>query len=131
MIGLDTNVLVRYLTQDDPVQSPKATELIERQLTATSPGFVSVVALTETAWVLHRVFGIAGPKLADALKRLLEIEAIVIEHEREVYSALRILKDGRGTFADGVIAALGHNAGCAYTYTFDVKATRMSQFKQL
>jgi predicted nucleic-acid-binding protein len=50
MIGLDTNVVVRYLAQDDPVQSPKATELIERRLRAENPGFVSIVAMAETAW---------------------------------------------------------------------------------
>jgi predicted nucleic-acid-binding protein len=55
MIGLDTNVLVRYLTQDDPIQSPKATAIIERHLTEQNPGFVSVVAMVETAWVLDRV----------------------------------------------------------------------------
>ena len=54
MIGLGTNILVRYLAQDDPVQSPKATELIEERLTEENPGFVSVVAMVETAWVLDR-----------------------------------------------------------------------------
>jgi predicted nucleic-acid-binding protein len=131
MIGLDTNILVRYLTQDDPVQSPKAAAFIERELSVASPGFVSVVAFAETAWVLHRVFGFTGPRLVDALKRVLEAETLVVEHEREVFSAIRILEDGRGTFADGVIAALGHSAGCEHTVTFDEKATRISQFRQL
>jgi predicted nucleic-acid-binding protein len=131
MIGLDTNVLVRYLMLDDPVQSPKAIELIERRLTPDAPGFISVVAFAETAWVLQRKFGIAGPRLADELKKLLEVDAIVVEHQEAVFSALRVLKDGRGTFGDGVIAALGYGAGCAHTYTFDEKATRLPQFKQL
>jgi predicted nucleic-acid-binding protein len=55
MIGLHTNILVRYLTQDDPVQSRKATEIIERRLTEEQPGFVSIVAMVETVWVLDRV----------------------------------------------------------------------------
>jgi predicted nucleic-acid-binding protein len=131
MIGLDTNVLVRYLTQDDPVQSPKATELIERKLSAGAPGFVSIIAFAETAWVLRSVFGFSGSALVGALKRLLLSEALVIEREREVYSAIRVLQDGRGTFADGLIAALGHGAGCSHTVTFDEKATRMPQFKRL
>ena len=54
MIGLDSNVLVRYLTQDDPIQSPKATEIIERRLTEENPGFVCIVAMAETVWVLDR-----------------------------------------------------------------------------
>lgn len=131
MIGLDTNVLVRYLSQDDPIQSPKATAFIERQLTAESPGFVSIVAFAETAWVLHRFFGMSRSALVETLKRLLEAEQIVVEHAREIFSAVRVLEDGRGTFADGVIAALGQRAGCSHTVTFDEKATRMPQFKQL
>jgi len=131
MIGLDTNVLVRYLAQEDPIQSPKAAAFIERHLTAESPGFVSIVAFAESAWVLQRAIGMPKPKLAETLKRLLEAEQIVVEHEREIFSAVRVLEDGRGTFADGLIAALGHRAGCTHTLTFDEKATRMPQFKQL
>lgn len=131
MIGLDTNVLVRYLTQDDAVQSPRATVFIETELSAASPGFVSVVAFAETAWVLQSVFGYERPRLVEALKRVLESETLVVEHEREVFSAIRIVEDGRGTFADGVIAALGHSAGCEHTATSDEKATRIRQFKRL
>ena len=49
MIGLDTNVLVRYMAQDDPIQAKIATDLIERRLTESDPGFISIVAMTETA----------------------------------------------------------------------------------
>ena len=66
MIGLDTNILVRYLAQDDPVQSPKATELIERQLTEENPGFLSVVAMVETAWILDRAYRLAADEIAAA-----------------------------------------------------------------
>jgi len=65
MIGLDTNILVRYLAQDDPIQSPKATEIIERRLTEETPGFVSIVAMIETVWVLDRC---GSPKLWPTLK---------------------------------------------------------------
>jgi predicted nucleic-acid-binding protein len=64
MIGLDTNIFVRYLAQDDPVQSPKASELIERQLTEENPGFLSVVVMTETVWVLDRAYGLADQAIA-------------------------------------------------------------------
>ncbi len=131
MIGIDTNVLIRYLTQDDPVQSPKATAFIERTLSEASPGFVSVVAFAETAWVLDRVFGYERPQLVEALKRVLEAEVFVVEHEREAYSAIEVLEDGRGSFGDGIIAALGHSAGCDRTVTFDEKATRIRQFERL
>jgi DNA-binding transcriptional regulator YiaG len=71
MIGLDTNVLIRYLTQDDPVQSAKATEILERRLRPTNPGFVSVVAMVETVWVLDRAYGLATQEIATAVERLL------------------------------------------------------------
>ena len=69
MIGLDTNILVRYLTQDDPIQSPKAREIIERRLTEENPGFVSIVAMVETVWVLDRAYKLAAhesPQLSNA-----------------------------------------------------------------
>ncbi len=55
MIGLDTHVLVRYRAQDDAIQSPQATEMIERRLTEENPGFISLVTMVETVWVLDRV----------------------------------------------------------------------------
>src|SRR5262249_15163786 len=58
MIGLDTNILVRYLAQDDPIQSPQATEIIERRLSEGNPGFISIVAMAETVWVLDRAYGL-------------------------------------------------------------------------
>ena len=61
MIGLDTNILVRYLTQDDPIQSPKATEIIEQRLSEENPGFVSIVAIVEMVWVLDRAFDFELP----------------------------------------------------------------------
>ena len=83
MIGLDTNVLARYLAQDDPVQSPQATELIERQLTEENPGFLSVVAMVETAWVLDRAYGLAADEIAAAIERTLQADVLVVEHEQE------------------------------------------------
>ena len=64
MIGLDTTILVRYLAQDDPVQSAAATEIIERRLTEDNPGFISIVAMVETVWVLDRAYGLAAAEIA-------------------------------------------------------------------
>jgi len=89
MIGLDTNILVRYLAQDDPVQSPKATELIERQLTEENPGFVSVVAMVETVWVLDRAYGLADHAIAAAIERALRADVLIVESEQEVFAAER------------------------------------------
>jgi predicted nucleic-acid-binding protein len=129
MIGIDTDILVRYLTQDDVVQSPRANQIIERQLTETSPGFVSVVAMVEIAWVLDRAYGLPPLKVAAAVERMLQIEVLVIENEQEVFAAMIALKRGRGSFADALIAELGARAGCIYTLTFDNKAVRLPGFK--
>lgn len=119
MIGLDTNVLVRYLAQDDPVQSPRATSIMEKRLTEANPGFVSVVAMVEMAWVLERVYDLRREEIAAAIERLLQADSLVVENEQEVYTGLKTLREGLGSFADAVIAALCGKAGCSHTLTFD------------
>jgi predicted nucleic-acid-binding protein len=131
MIGLDTNILVRYVTQDDPLQSPKATDVIEHQLTEASPGFVTVVAMAEIVWVLDRAYGLSSSEIAAAIERMLQVEALVIENEQEVFAAMIALKLGRASFADALIAELGSRAGCIYTLTFDHKALRLPSFRLL
>ena len=131
MIGFDTNVIGRYLTQDDPVQSPKATELIERGLTEEEPGFVSVVAMAETAWVLERVYGRTAEEIAAVIERMLEVEVLVVESEQEVFTAMIAVKEGRGSFADALIGALGAKAGCSHTVTFDHQALWLPAFRPL
>ncbi|MGD9882769.1 MAG: PIN domain-containing protein [Reyranella sp.] len=128
MIGLDTNILVRYFAQDDPFQSPRATALIESHLDEDDPGFVSIVALVEMVWVLERSYGLAEQEIAAIIERLLQAPVLVIENEVEVFTALAALKKGRGDFADIVLGELGHRAGCSVTFTFDRKATRLPRF---
>lgn len=129
MIGLDTNVLVRYLAQDDPVQSRKATEVIEHQLTEANLGFISVVAMVETAWVLDRAYGLTAQDIAAAIERTLQADVLVVEDEQEVFTAMIALKQRRGSFADALIGALGAKAGCLCTLTFDQKAVRLPGFE--
>jgi predicted nucleic-acid-binding protein len=129
MIGLDTNILVRYLTQDDPIQSLEAAEIIERRLTEKNPGFVSIVAMVEIAWVFERAYRLAAGEIAAAIERMLQIDVLVVENEQEVFSAMIALKEGQGSFADAVIAALGRRAGCSRTLTFDQKALRLPGFE--
>ena len=129
MIGLDTNILVRYLTQDDPIQSPKARQIIERRLTEENPGFISIVAMVETVWVLERAYRLANHEIAAAVERMLQTDVLVVEQEQEVFTAMIGLKEGRGSFADALIAALGARAGCSCTLTFDQKALRLPDFE--
>jgi len=129
VIGLDTNILVRYLTQDDPAQSRKATEILERRLTEQNPGFVSIVAMVETVWVLDRAYGFSSQEIAAAVERILQADVLVVENEFEVFMAMIAVKEGQGSFADAIIAGLGAKANCSCTLTFDEKALRLPGFK--
>lgn len=129
MIGLDTNILVRYLIQDDPVQSRRASDVIERRLTEEDPGFVSIVAMVETVWVLDRSYRFTPLEISAAVERLLQIDVLNIENEQEIFTAMTVLKSGRGSLPDALIAELGRRAGCRRTLTFDHKAARLPGFE--
>jgi predicted nucleic-acid-binding protein len=128
MIGLDTNIILRYLVQDDPVQSSLANEVMERRLTEAEPGFVSVVVMAEIVRVLGSRYRFAARHIVAAIERMLSARTLVIEREYEVHVAMIALKDGRGSFADALIGALAAGAGCRQTLTFDQKATRLPGF---
>lgn len=123
MIGLDTNVLVHYIMQDDAKQSPKATKFME-SLTADAPGFVSLISMVELGWVLSSSYGLARDQLAQALDALLRTKEIVIDRADVVLKALRAFKAGSGDFADCLIERTGAAAGCEGTVTFDVGAAK-------
>jgi predicted nucleic-acid-binding protein len=129
MIGLDTNILVRYLTQDDAGQSPVATDLLEFRLSQRRPGFISVVVMVETVWVLERAYGFRDEEIAAVLEGLLQADVLVIQNEQEVFTATMALKEGTGSFADALVGALGIRAGCSHTLTFDQAASRLPGFK--
>jgi len=131
MIGLDTNVLVRYLAQDDAIQSRQATEIIERQLTEEHAGFISLVTMVETVWVLDRVYGLSNHEVAEAVERILQADTLLVQNEQEAFTAIMALKAGAGSFSDALIGALGAWAGCTATLTFGKKAKRLKQFQVL
>jgi predicted nucleic-acid-binding protein len=131
VIGLDTNILVRYLTQDDPVQSARAVQLVEGQLTQRDPGFISIVVMVEIAWVLDRAYGFSRQAIAAAIERVLQADVFVVQYEQEVFTATVLLRAGRGSFADALVGELGSMTGCSYTYTFDRRTTQLSSFRLL
>jgi predicted nucleic-acid-binding protein len=129
MIGLDTNVLVRYFAQDDPVQSAIATDVMEGRLTQHEPGFISVVAMAETVWVLDRAYRVGKEGIVNAVERMLRAETLVVESEREVFAAMTALREGRGEFGDALIGALSATANCSRILTFDRRALRLPGFE--
>lgn len=123
MIGLDTNVLVRYIMQDDPKQSSKASVLIE-SLDTDSPGFVALVSVVEVYWVLTACFDLSAKQAAQALEVLLRSRQLVVEQADQVFRALRMFEAGKADFADCLIERSAAAAGCTKTMTFDVSAAR-------
>lgn len=121
MIGLDTNVLVRFLVQDDPAQSAAATALISG-LTEAAPGLICREVMIELVWVLERAYGLSRADIALAIDGLLEARELGVEAADRVAIATDRYRRGGAGFADQMIALAGQGAGCRETVTFDRKA---------
>ena len=124
MIALDTNVLVRFLVQDDPLQAEMATKVID-QLTDDAQGFVSREVLIKLVWVLERAYRLGRAEIAVALDGLLSATELDIEGADEVAPALELYRNDGFGFADLMIAAAARRAGAAELLTFDRKAARL------
>ena len=123
MIGLDTNVLVRYIMQDDPKQAKLATKLIE-SLKDESPGFISLVSIVELSWVLEAGFELSRRQIAEAFQNLMAVDAFKIERVSVVAGAIRAYAEGKADFADYLIERSSVHAGCDRTMTFDREAAK-------
>jgi predicted nucleic-acid-binding protein len=123
MIGLDTNVLVRYIMQDDAKQAPQATRLVE-SLSAEAPGFLPLVAVVELAWVLSSAYDLDRAQLVEAFEGVLRTKELVIERAEVVWKALRAFQSANADFADCLIARSAASAGCEKTMTFDRGAAK-------
>ena len=120
MIGLDSNVLLRHLVQDDPEQARLASAVLG-ELTADEPGFVSLVALAEVAWVLRRGYQLPKPVVLDHLENLLSAKELEFEDAETVWTALMRGRHG-ADFADALIADTAQLRGCTEVVTFDRRA---------
>ena len=128
MIGLDTNILVRYILQDDPEQAAIAGHLIESQCTAHSPGYISILVLVELVWVLTTGYSYEKRRVASTIHQILITNEFTVEDRETVWAALREYERGSSDFADCLISHRNHTKGCTETYTFDLKAARGSHF---
>jgi predicted nucleic-acid-binding protein len=129
MIGVDTNVLVRYIMRDVPTQTRLATQFF-RALTREEPAFVSAVVLAETTWVLGKTYKAARAELAAALEAVLSADSLVVEHRTCAHRALAALRGG-ADFADAFIAEIDRHAGCDETVTFDKSAVNRAGMRLL
>ena len=131
MIGLDTNVIIRYLTQDDPVQSAAATDLVEKGLSKENPGFLNQIVLCETVWVLEDCYGQGRLQVLSVLEQLLRIVELRIEEVEIVRLAVADYREGKADFSDNLIARRNQACGARVTYTFDKKASKEPGFAKL
>ena len=128
MKGIDTNVLLRFLLNDDPVQSAAARSFVEAHTETGGTIFVNRVVLCETVWVLTRGYRYGKDVVADMLDELLDAEGISIEDRVQVADAVTLWRSGFD-FADALIGKINTAAGCATTLTFDRKAARLADFQ--
>ncbi len=121
MIGIDTNVLVRYLVQDDYEQSSKSTLLIEQKCNLSSPGYLSHIVLCELVWVLTGAYKYDKNLVIKVLEQILVTVELSVENENVVRKAINDYKIGSADFSDYLIVNNNQQSGCTKTYTFDKK----------
>lgn len=128
MLGIDTNILVRFLARDDESQFEKARRLIRREIAAGRRVFVSQLVLLETEWVLRSRYGLQKTEIIAAVSGLLDANDVQFEDEPAIEEALFVWKDRSVGFADCLIGARNKRLGCSATATFDVKASKLPGF---
>ena len=131
MIGLDTNILVRYIVRDDLRQTKAATRLIESRCTADDPGLVASIVLCEIAWVLNRAYGYDRDAISAVLRRLLTVEELRVQESDLAWSALNLFENGKADFADYMIGVFNQVQYVEATYTLDRDAAESPLFKLL
>ena len=128
MLGIDTNVLVRFLVRDDPEQFERARRLIKRELGGGETVLISLLVLLETEWVLRSRYNVAKAEIVAALSALLDAVELEFEDEPSVEEAVFIWKDSATEFADCLINARHRDLGCRATATLDVRASKLFGF---
>ncbi len=128
MLGIDTNVLVRFLLRDDETQFQKAKKLIQREVTAGRGVLVSQLVLLETEWVLRSRYGFSKIQMLEVIASLLDTRNMQLEDEQSVEEAIYQWKEASADFADCLIAARNRRLGCNATATFDARAGKLTGF---
>jgi predicted nucleic-acid-binding protein len=131
MIGLDTNVILRYLLQDDPDQSPQVNRIFEQELSDRNPGFIVLATTFEIVWVLRSLLRQSPAQIALHMENLVTADSLEVQNEQQVFEAAFALKNGIGEFEDALIGALNAWAGCSHTLTFDKRAAGLPSFQKI
>ena len=131
MIGLDTNVLVRYLVKDDPAQARIAAQVIARECTRDDPGFINRIVLCEIVWVLETAYGYSKETIAGVLEKVFRTSQFHVEDIQTAWTAFRLYQSGKADFADCLLGAVNSRHGCERTVTFDQQAGKLDGFELL
>ena len=132
MIGIDTNVLVRFFMEDDAAQTRAATACLTRECSEAAPGFINLVVLCEFVWVMTRNYRLGRADIADMVERILRTVELAVERADVAAEALESYRAGAADFADCVIAGMNGRAGCTLTRTFDrAAAASLPQFRMV
>lgn len=125
MKGLDTNVVVRYLVQDDPMQSAIASHLIEQECSETEQGFICHIVLCEIIWVLKTCYKVPKENLVEIICTLMEVKQLSIQEPQTVWEALQIYQQSNADFSDVLLTKVNQLNGCECTVSFDAKAAKL------
>jgi len=128
MLGIDTNVLVRYLVRDDEAQYEKSKRLIRREIAAGRKVLINQLVVMETEWVLRSRYGFKKSQLVELLSQLLDASNVQFEDEAAVEQALFVWKEAAADFADCLIGARNWRLNCEPTATFDIAAMKLPGF---
>ena len=128
MLGIDANVLIRFLVRDDEAQFDKARKLIKREVAAGRRVFVNQLVLLEAEWVLRSRYAVPKNQIIEAISSLLDATDIQFEDEPTIEEALFIWKDAAADFTDCLIGAKNRRLGCRATASFDLKASKLPGF---
>ena len=131
MTGLDTNVMVRYLTQDEPAQAKKAVAIIEAAAAKGEKLLVHPVVLCELVWVLETAYDYGRSEVAATLDHILRTAQFEIADKETVWSAWADYRSGKGDFADYLIGRANDRLGAEHTVTFDQALKGHRQFRVL
>ncbi|HEY5239586.1 MAG TPA: type II toxin-antitoxin system VapC family toxin [Rhizomicrobium sp.] len=125
MHGLDTNVLVRFLLRDDPLQASAAKSAIDRAIAAGEPLLIGLLTILETEWVLRARAGLDKLAIVGVFKQLLEARDLLFENEGVLEHALYVFENSNADFADCLMMARYQDLGCAAMLTFDARAAKI------
>jgi predicted nucleic-acid-binding protein len=129
LIGIDTNILVRYFVRDDVAQSDKAAKYLEKHCSSEIPGFITSIVLCELIWVLSGAYGYDKELITDLLNKMLTTSEFLIENQEEALRALSAFEKGNADFSDYYLAYIGQKYGVGKTVTFDKRAGKHKLFE--